>query len=432
MLTTNYRLHPSLLRSVLVLKCLSLLLMMLLMWLGLVFEAQAAAPVEASPPLSSEGTALMTGTTITSTAVATPAETLCPVVADPETVLPPGWSDTLLDWAIDWSGQLPGATLTERVNILLMGSDSRTTDKNGRTDSLILVTVDPLSQTAAMLSIPRDLWVVIPGYGENRINMAYRLGQLSDVPGGGPALVVATVEANLGVPVDYYGVINFEGFANVIDVLGGVGVCVPETLDAAAYYGYPAQYVDRDNYYSFVPVSAVEPPAENSNNFELTVEVDANRGYEFLYIEAGWHQLDGQTALRYARSRASVTADFARVQRQQAVLLAMRHQMLQINVLPQIPTLWQTMTEMYDTNLQLAEVLQLARVAYTIPRENIQTAAISHEQTLGYRTKNGASVLLPRRTEIKALVDRLFGTSTPTAPPTQLEFEAGLSEQTGQ
>jgi anionic cell wall polymer biosynthesis LytR-Cps2A-Psr (LCP) family protein len=135
------------------------------------------------------------------------------------------------------------------------------------------------------------------------------------------------------------------------------------------------------------------------------------------------HTFDGETALRYARTRATTTADFARVQRQQAVLLAIRDKALQVGAIPRIPELWRAMGHLVETNLQLTEVLQLAQLAYEIPVTSTQAAAISHDQTVNYTTSSGAQVLLPRRTEIQALVTEMFGASNPTAPPTQAELE---------
>ena len=96
---------------------------------------------------------------------------------------------------------------------------------------MILVTVDPNTKTAGMLSIPRDLWVSIPGYDEDRINKAYFLAQRDNYPGSGPALAMRTVQYNLGVPVHFYAQIDFEGFRQIVDTLGGIDIYVPETID---------------------------------------------------------------------------------------------------------------------------------------------------------------------------------------------------------
>jgi LCP family protein required for cell wall assembly len=414
------------------LKLLVLLLLILWVWQISAFEARAAAPhqeILAAPvPVTPaegqlEQTAVLTASTVLATSAA-----VCPTVE-------PGWLDAyqgqvvseLFQTVVQVAGTMgPQAQFTKRVNILLLGSDSRPGEKFGRTDTMIVVTIDPQAKTAGMLSIPRDLWVSVPGYGESRINQAHRTGGVEGYPGGGPALAVATVEANLGVPIEFYVLVDFEGFQQVVDTLGGIDLCVPEGIDAAAYYGYTPEYVNPEEYYSFVPVSAVDSvaaPAPTATPGAAEEIIEQSQGYEFLYIEPGWHTLDGATALTYARSRASVTADFARVQRQQAVLLAIKAKALQMNAVLRLPELWQTMGQTVQTDLTLSQALQLAQLAYEIDPAQIQTAAISHDQTKSYRTASGASVLLPRREEIKTLVTEMFGASNPTAPLTQAEIE---------
>jgi LCP family protein required for cell wall assembly len=308
----------------------------------------------------------------------------------------------------------------ERTNILLLGSDTWATDDNyGHTDSIVVVTLDPTSKRAAMLSIPRDLWVSIPGYGENRINQAYRLGEIKQHPGGGPALIKETIEANFGIRIDHYALVKSTGFAQIIDMMGGIEVCVPETLDAASYYGYPATTINKKAYYSFVPASTVLLPETDP-----AAALDPARGYQFLYIEAGWHTLDGNTALQYARSRASITADFARVQRQQAVLMAMRSKALQMDLIPKIPELWYAMQATYQTDLTFSDALTLAQLAGTIAADHIQTLVISHDQTQAYRTPEGAQVLLPNRAAIQTLIGDVFAVTIPQTSPTQLEVKA--------
>lgn len=430
------------------LKLFCLLILAALYWHLLPLTAVAApAPVEAAQlmpvaePLNgslphgqiTETEALTTSLPISSQTGIVTGNSVCPVTLETDVADQGLLAGSFLNVASTVAGVFaPEAELKERVNILLLGSDSRPGEKYGHTDTMILVTVDPISKTAGMLSIPRDLWVSIPGYGENRINQAYRLGEINQYPGGGLALVKATLEANLGVPVDFYALIDFEGFKQVIDTLGGIEVCVPETIDAAAYYGYTPQFVDPAGYYSYVPetpAAEATPTAEPEAGLSVEAPIaDPDKGYKFLYIEAGLHTLDGETALQYARSRASVTADFARVQRQQTVLLAIKAKALQLGLLPKIPELWSAMSHVVVTDLQLADLMQLAQLAAEISPDQIQTGAISHAQTMNYKTSSGAQVLLPRREEIKALLVGMFGTTNPTAELTQLELAAGQTQ----
>ena len=114
----------------------------------------------------------------------------------------------------------------ERVNILLLGIDRRVGEKGpARTDTMMVVTLDPLSKSAALLSIPRDLWVPIPGHEAGRINTAHFLGEVDDGPAGGPALAKTTVQYTLGVPIHYYVRINLEGSKDLIDAIVGHHRC---------------------------------------------------------------------------------------------------------------------------------------------------------------------------------------------------------------
>lgn len=275
-----------------------------------------------------------------------------------------------------WQGQ-------ERISILLLGVDRRC-DEEGPThsDSLMLVTIDPVTLSAAVLSIPRDLWVEIPGFGVDRINQAYYNGQVHNYPGGGQALARETVAATLGVPVDYYVAIDFHAFTKIIDLIGGIELDVPEAIDDPLY---------PDNCY----------------------------GYDPFRISAGVQQLNGETALKYARTRATFGGDVDRAGRQQLVALAVRDKVLNLNMLPQLvreaPQIWQTVQENVRTNLSLDEIAQLAFLAQDIPRENIRTAVIDYRYVINQTTPDGRQVLVPLREEIRKLRDELF---TPPPVPT--------------
>ena len=276
-----------------------------------------------------------------------------------------------------WSGQ-------DRVTILLLGIDQRC-EENGpaHTDSMMVLTIDPLSLTAAVLSLPRDLWVEIPGLELDRINQAYYFGELYEYPGGGPMLAMETVAATLGVPLDYYVTVNFDAFIEVVDLIGGITVDVPETID-------DPDYPDRCN------------------------------GYDPFFIEAGTHRLNGEDALKYARTRATFGGDVDRAGRQQAVILAARDQILQLNMLPQLmaqsPRLWQTLQDNVRTNLSLDQGLQLALLMQDIPRENIETAVINYDYVYNEITPDERQVLVPNRELIRELRAELFAPTLIPAP----------------
>jgi len=138
-----------------------------------------------------------------------------------ENPLPTATLQPILETPEPWDGK-------SRVNILIMGLDARDLEDTApRTDTMILFTLDPVNLTAGMISIPRDLWVKIPGSDYNKINTAYSIGESYKLPGGGPALAVKTVEDLLGVPIQYYAQIDFEAFIKFVDHIEGVKVNVP-------------------------------------------------------------------------------------------------------------------------------------------------------------------------------------------------------------
>ncbi len=270
-----------------------------------------------------------------------------------------------------------------RVSILLMGIDQRCDEAGpAHTDTMMVLTIDPVGLSAAMLSLPRDLWVEIPNFGVDRINQANYYGEIYEYPGGGQALAVQTVEALLGVPIDYYVAVNFDAFVEVVDLIGGIDIDVPEAIDDP---NYPDQCY----------------------------------GYDPFSIAAGEQHLDGEAALKYARTRATFGGDVDRAGRQQAVILAVRQKIFDLNSIPQLiaqaPQLWQTSQENVRTNMSLDEAIQLALLVQDIPRESIRTAVLDFNYVYNETTPDGRQVLVPVRENIRQLRDQLFA---PPAIPT--------------
>jgi LCP family protein required for cell wall assembly len=264
----------------------------------------------------------------------------------------------------------------DRITILLLGLDMRDDERNQptRSDTMILLTVDPVHKRAGMLSIPRDLWVPIPGHGENKINTAHFFGE-ADRTGGGPELAKKTVEYNFGVRVNYYARVDFHGFEQLLDALGGV------TLD-----------VER-------PVKDDEYPTEDY-------------GIQRVYIPTGIQHLTGQEALRYARSRHSDN-DFSRNHRQQAVLLAARSQILQPSVLPKVPTMIGILGQALKTDIPITEVLPLFNMARGIQSTDIVSRQI--DSTMVIDQNGDGTVLIPDRKKIRQVVEEVFSNSAPAA-----------------
>jgi polyisoprenyl-teichoic acid--peptidoglycan teichoic acid transferase len=300
------------------------------------------------------------------------------------------WLGRNLQEAVSTIGQVAQVMVTEqdvwpapddgRVTIVLLGIDARDklTEGASRTDVLTLATIDPLSQTAAMLSIPRDLYVPLPGYDEQqRINTAYFWGEVNQLPGGGPGYAEETITYNFGVPIQRYAVIDFAGFKNVIDALGGVDIDVPVDIVDDAY------------------------PTPDYRT-------------EVLRIPAGRVHMDGDLALKYVRTRHT-DSDFGRLQRQQQVLLAIRDKALSIGSISKVPEALNAAGDSLQTDLTLPEMLSLAKKWSQIPRENIQAYRIDETMIQPYVTPQGGQVLLPDREKIAEVVARFLGqASTPT------------------
>jgi LCP family protein required for cell wall assembly len=310
----------------------------------------------------------------------------------------------------------PPLVADEGIYVLLLGIDRRGGQGWGyRTDTIIIVKVDPVNNTASMMSIPRDLQLPISGNGEDRINTANVYGYKYKYPGGGPALLKRTIEANFGIPIDYYVMVDFDGFTQVINTLDGIDVNVPKALHDTMY---------------------PDPKPGDPH------------AYKTIHFDAGWQHMDGKRALEYARSRMS-TSDFDRANRQQQILLAVRERTLNLgvlNLLPRLPSLVATMGSMFTTDMSLEEMKDLALLAPQIDLGNIKTAVIQKPMVYGYRREDGAAVQLPKWDLINPVVDDLFKapvvaapmptptqpappTPTPTLAPVQIEELQTLAQE---
>jgi LCP family protein required for cell wall assembly len=273
-----------------------------------------------------------------------------------------------------------------RVTILVLGLDYRdwSADEGpSRSDTMILLTLDPLSKTAGMLSVPRDMWVSIPGFKHGKINTAYYLGDAHQLPGGGPALAVKTVEQFLGVPVNYYAQIDFGAFVRFIDEIGGVKIDVPEPI---------------------------------------TVDLLGTGHQTKKKLKPGTQVLPGEWALAYARARYTEGGDFDRAKRQQQVILAIRDRILSFDLLPTLiskaPTLYNELASGINTNLSLDEVLKLAVLAADVQEENIYKGVIDEGNVLFGKSPDGLDILIPIPDDIHLLRDQIFAASGGLGPET--------------
>jgi LCP family protein required for cell wall assembly len=292
-----------------------------------------------------------------------------PSVSIPESELPPAWD---------------GAS---RINILLIGLDYRDWEAGlgaPRSDTMIVLTIDPLTRTAGMLTIPRDMWVNIPGFGYSRINTAYSSGEGNKLPGGGPGLSSKTVEQFLGVPIHYYAQIDFNAFVEFIDLIGGIDIYNDQEL-------------------------RLDPVGSGKDKIKLTC--------------CGMRHLNGEKTLAYVRYRKDKEGDVARSKRQIKVILAIRDKVLAPE---NFPVLLGKARQFYEefsagikTNMSFDTALQLGVLARDIPVEGIKQGVIDYTMVALEGTQiNGvdASVMKPLPDKIRVLRDEVFTVGGPVSP----------------
>ena len=264
----------------------------------------------------------------------------------------------------------------DRINLLLVGIDRRSGDGwTFRTDTILVLSVDPDTGAASLMSIPRDLQLAIPGHGQDRINTANVYGYLRDKNDGGPALLRATVESNFGIPIDGYLMVDFQTFVTMVDTLGGIDVEVPKTLHDTRY---------------------PDPRPGDPHAFRT------------IHFDAGPQHMNGKQALAYARSRMS-TNDFDRAKRQQIVLLAIRERALSPDAIPRWPLLAAAVLEGIKTDLDSSELLALALFAARVDTSQLKQAVLEPPLVFAHRRADGAAVQLPNWDLINPLLVELFG-----------------------
>lgn len=269
-----------------------------------------------------------------------------------------------------WDGQT-------RYTIIVAGLDRREDQSNEpvRTDSLMLVSIDPADKSIGVLSIPRDLWVEIPGQEErDRINRAYFLGEVRGA-GGGPRLLQQTVSWNLGMRVHNYVLVDFKVLVDLVDLLGGIEVSIDYTINDERY-------------------------------------PDKNYGYDPFYLAPGTHILDGEDALRFARTRHG-NNDVLRAGRQQQVIGGIRERVLSINFLQliaQVPALLSSLSENLQTGLDIQQIVQLAFFAREVEGEDIRMRVMNFEYLQEYTTEEyQQQVLIPIVERLPVLLRETFG-----------------------
>lgn len=261
-----------------------------------------------------------------------------------------------------------------RLNVLLLGVDDRywhSGDGPPRTDTIILATINPQNNTIGLLSLPRDLWVEVPGMGYYKINQAYPLGVANGVDGGGPGLAIATVEQLLDVDIPFYVQVNFEAFTTLVDEIGGVKINVPEEI-------------------------TIDPLGDGNTR----------------KLQPGVQTLPGDLALAYVRNRDTAHGDFDRAARQQQVLIALLDRLTDFDLLPTLlrkaPSLYKNIAGGVSTNLTWGQLLALGKLAYNIPPENVTHRVIDLEAATASTNIYGQYILIPDMARIEALKNAVF------------------------
>lgn len=274
-----------------------------------------------------------------------------------------------------------------RINILALGVDNAA----GLSDTIQIISIDPINSSLSMLSVPRDLYVTAPKLGKTKINGVYNQSQKKcakktstcdpEIDYGAEALK-DVLENTLGVDVHYFARINFEGLKKLVDAVGGVQV-----------------YVDK-------PLS--DPKFPNKTN----------TGYEPLYIPAGMQRMNGDTALKYARSRQT-TSDFDRSRRQQQVMLAIKDKLGVIDIISN-PKKLTTMISIVGSNLRtdmtVEEITKLYSLIKTVDSKKITTKVLDASVDSPLKSSingGGAYIIIPKKgaddfSEVKEFVQTVF------------------------
>lgn len=253
-----------------------------------------------------------------------------------------------------------------RINFLLLGIGGAGHEGPDLTDTIIMASLRPSDGRVAMLSIPRDLSVDIPGYGWRKINHANAFGEW-ETEGQGPILASQVVSNVTGQPIHYFVRVDFDGFIEFIDEIGGIDVYVERNFTD---YSYP----------------------------------DGDNKYQVVSFEEGLQKMDGDAALKFVRSRHGTNgeaSDFARSRRQQIVIAAVKNKILTPSVMlnpKKILSLYESVQKSVETNLTTREILLLANIALRVDADNIKNTVLDTgpSSSLYATSIDGAYMILPR------------------------------------
>lgn len=271
---------------------------------------------------------------------------------------------------------------TERVNILLLGGDSRGLAKNEipRSDTMMIASIDPVTKKAALFSLLRDTYVRIPGHGRERLNAA--------IVYGGPKLAMQTVSELTGLDIQYYVYTDFEGFVHLIDEIGGIEF-----------------EVEKDMRYT----SRADGP-----------EYDIN-------LKKGLQHMDGRTALQYVRFRHDALSDYARTERQRNFMTAVAKKLQSTTSIIRLPRILAAIDPYIETNLNVTEMVKLGALGYETVSKSVAGIQLPPTNLLREETIGGASVITVDVDSLhKFIEEELAKTVEPPAPPTPTVKDSAL------
>jgi polyisoprenyl-teichoic acid--peptidoglycan teichoic acid transferase len=263
------------------------------------------------------------------------------------------------------------------VNFLLLGSDTTNPRNAGRTDAILIVSVNKTAGTVAFLSLPRDLWLYIPTSGMQRINTAYGYGESSGYDGGGARLVADTIEHNFGMVIDHHARVDFNGFKQIVDDLGGVDISVDCGIEDWR-----------------LSDPSLDPMLESS--------------WEMFTLPVGVHRMDGDLALWYMRSRRT-SNDIDRGRRHQAMVRALWQRVRALGLIQQVGDIWPKVTETVRTDIGVDLLVELAPLAMTIDSSRIVSRVLRvYHEIWPVTTAQGGSVLELRPEAVAVTIGQLY------------------------
>ena len=292
----------------------------------------------------------------------------------------------------------------DRINFLLLGIGGEGHDGANLTDTLMIISFQPSTLKTALISIPRDLYVNIPNYGQRKINNAHALGEMEE-EGKGVDLLKQVILENFNIPIHYVLRADFDGFVTLIDEVGGLNVFVDNSFTD---YSYP------------------------TNDYKI----------QTVSFKKGWQIMDGDTALKYVRSRHGTSgeaSDFARNKRQQKIIQALKEKLISFNTLKNPKNISKIISTVEDhsyTDMEIWEMARVYKIAKDVNPENFINLVLDSSSG-GYlydsKTSDGQAVLLPvdgNFTKISLAINNIFQEKTTNLalPPCQIEIQNGTSK----